>query len=269
MAVSCTQPVTFQFSNPHVPTSTHLHYRNTTIPCLIFSLFIIFFSLHAIAEAATSTPATQRPYVIKGKKYYPIPNSDGFKQRGTASWYGKDFHGRMTSNGETYDMYDMTAAHKTLPMDTMLLVKNTENNKKLVVRVNDRGPFVNGRIIDLSYKAANQLGVIGNGTAKVEILALAEGKDNKLGGAPILVYTDMSVGEFYVQIGAFAQKINAIKLQKRFTDAGHTTIIQKYFGPDKVLYRVQVYAGKTLKNAQEAETALHEHGYVGSFIIAR
>lgn len=252
-----------------LPTPPLLQWSRPNIPTLLTSFFIIFFSFFSIVNASKSPPATQRPYVIKGKKYYPIPSSDGFKQRGLASWYGKDFHGRMTSNGETYDMYSMTAAHKTLPMNTMLLVKNKENGKKLVVRVNDRGPFVNGRIIDLSYKAADQLGVVSNGTAKVELIALAEGKVNKQGGAPILIYTDMSTGEFYVQIGAFAQKINAIKLQKRFTDAGHTTIIQKYFGPKKVLYRVQVYAGKTLTKAKKAEKALHEHGYAGSFIIAR
>ncbi len=241
----------------------------TFISSLCLSLLIFSFFLTAIAEAKKSTPATQKPYVVKGKKYYPIPSSDGFRQKGLASWYGKKFHGRKTSNGETYDMYSLTAAHKTLPMHTMLLVRNKKNGKELVVRVNDRGPFVNGRIIDLSYTAASQLGVIKSGTAKVELVALAEGIKNKKGGPPILVYTDLAVGEFYVQIGAFARKINAIKLQKRFTDAGHTTVIQKYFGPEEVLYRVQVYVGKTLTKAQQAEKALHDHGYAGAFIIAR
>ncbi len=166
-------------------------------------------------------------------------------------------------------MYKMTAAHKTLPMNTMLLVTNLQNKRKVVVRINDRGPFVRGRIIDLSYEAAKKLGIINNGTAKVQITALAEGTVGKRGGKPTLVHVDLMAGEFYVQIGAFAQKINAIKLQKRFTDAGHTTVIQKYFGPNDTLYRVQVYAGKTLQKAKRAEKALHEHGYVGSFIVAR
>ena len=214
-----------------------------------------------LAVSATQTlPRTQIPYEINNKLYYPIPSASGFNQKGVASWYGKDFHGNRTSNGEIYDMYSMTAAHKTLPMDTMLLVKNLNNNKKTVVRVNDRGPFVKGRIIDLSYTAAKQLDLVGHGVAQVAIVALT--KDE-------LSYPDLSSGEFYVQIGAFAQKINAIKLQRRFTDAGHTTVIQKCYETQSILYRVQVYAGKSLDNAERAEKALLGHGYRGAFIIAR
>jgi rare lipoprotein A len=220
-------------------------------------------------HAGAKRHPTQEPYIINDKRYYPIPSAEGYRERGIASWYGTYFHGRQASSGERYNMYEMTAAHKTLPMNTMLLVKNLENNRKAVVRVNDRGPFIRGRIIDLSYKAGKTLGIIRNGTAKVEITALAEGTVPTGGGAPALVYVDLMAGEFYVQIGSFAQKINAVKLQKRFTDAGHTTVIQKYFSPEATLYRVQVYAGKTLQNARKAEKALLEHGYVGSFIVAR
>lgn len=212
---------------------------------------------------------TQEPYIINSKTYYPIPSADGFNQKGIASWYGEDFHGRATSNGETYDMHEMTAAHKTLPMNTMVLVKNLENGKMTIVRINDRGPFVRGRIIDLSYKAGKTLGIVNNGTAEVQVIALAEGSIDQASASPTLIYNDLSVGEFYVQIGAFEQKINAIRLQKRFTEAGHTTVIQKYFGPETILYRVQVYAGKNLHHAENAEKALLEHGYVGAFIIAR
>ncbi|MCI5132293.1 MAG: septal ring lytic transglycosylase RlpA family protein, partial [Candidatus Electrothrix sp. EH2] len=95
-------------------------------------------------------PGTQRPYVIEGQTYYPIPSAQGYEETGLASWYGDPFHGRKTANGETYDMYGVTAAHKTLPMNTMLLVKNLRNGKTATVRINDRGPFVDGRIIDLS-----------------------------------------------------------------------------------------------------------------------
>ncbi len=244
---------------------------NRIIRCPVAALMLLSLItfLFSISVQAGKKPPTQSPYVIDNKKYYPIPSADGYKQQGLASWYGKAFHGRSTSNGETYDMYAMTAAHKTLPMNTMLLVKNFENNRKAVVRVNDRGPFVRGRIIDLSYRSAQRLGVLNNGTARVQIVALAEGTIAAQGEPPSLVYKDLSVGEFYVQIGAFAQKINAIKLQKRFTDAGHTTVIQKYFGPQSIFYRVQVYAGKTLLNAQRSEKALLDSGYVGSFIIAR
>ncbi len=118
------------------------------------------------------TPPTQRPYVIEGQKYYPIPSAEGYEETGFASWYGDPFHGRKTANGETYDMHGVTAAHKTLPMNTMLLVKNLVNGKTTTVRINDRGPFVDGRIIDLSYTTAKELGIYRRGTGKVQIVAL-------------------------------------------------------------------------------------------------
>jgi rare lipoprotein A len=104
--------------------------------------------------------------------YQPLPHARDFRQRGEASWYGRDFHGRQTASGEIYDMYAMTAAHKTLPLGTYVRVQNRDNNKTVDVRVNDRGPFVRGRIIDLSYTAAHKIGVVGPGTAAVEIAAL-------------------------------------------------------------------------------------------------
>ncbi len=250
-----------------------ISYTSSTFFIRLLAFFLLLtpvelsFLLHK--AIAAKRPATQVPYVINNKRYYPIPSAQGYNERGIASWYGKDFHGRRTSNGEIYDMHAMTAAHKTLPMNTMLMVENLNNGKKTVVRINDRGPFVRGRVIDLSYKAAKILHVTENGTAKVQIVALAEGNNGKQGTPPVLIYDDLGAGEFYVQIGAFANKINAIRLQKRFTDAGHTTVIQKYFGPKAILYRVQVYAGKTIQNAEKSERALLEHGYADCFIIAR
>jgi len=235
----------------------------------VLTIFFLITTFSSFCDASSKIPKTQHPYIIKKKRYYPIPSAEGYRETGIASWYGPNFHGRHASSGERYNMYEMTAAHKTLPMDTMLLVTNLQNNRRVVVRVNDRGPFVKGRVIDLSYQAAKKLGIIGDGTAKVQITALAEGTTGIKGGKPTLVHIDLMAGEFYVQIGAFAEKINAIKLQKRFTDAGHTTVIQKYFGSESTLYRVQVYAGKSLQNARRAEKALLEHGYVGSFIVAR
>ncbi|XOF32374.1 MAG: septal ring lytic transglycosylase RlpA family protein [Candidatus Electrothrix sp. YB6] len=124
-------------------------------------------------------PATQRPYVIEGHTYYPIPSADGYREKGFASWYGPPFHGRKTANGEIYNMYSRTAAHKTLPMGTMLLVKNLKNGKSSVVRINDRGPFISGRIIDLSYSTALELGIVNNGTEHVQIVALGEELENE------------------------------------------------------------------------------------------
>lgn len=233
----------------------------------VLTLFSMIFV--TTIQASGHRPRTQESYVINNKRYYPIPSAEGYSQKGIASWYGGKFHGRRTSNGEIYNKYSMTAAHKTLPMNTMLLVKNLENGKKTVVRINDRGPFVRGRIVDLSYKAAKELGIVKEGISRVKATALGEEAVIKWGESPTLVYQDLSVGEFYVQIGAFAQKTNAAKLQKRFTDAGHTTVTVKFFGPESILYRVQVYAGKTLTKAKRAENSLLKHGYVGAFAIAR
>jgi len=111
-------------------------------------------------------------YVVFGERYHVLDTSDGYVERGIASWYGEPFHGRRTSSGETYDMYRLTAAHKSLPLPTYVQVTNLDNGLQIVVRVNDRGPFHEGRIIDLSYAAAKKIGMIGPGTARVEVRAL-------------------------------------------------------------------------------------------------
>jgi rare lipoprotein A len=240
------------------------------LPALLIlsTLLPVFFV--PIGEASGYRPhPTQLPYIIKNKKYYPIPSAEGYSEQGIASWYGGKFHGRKTSNGEVYNMNSMTAAHKTLPMNTMLLVKNLDNGKETIVRINDRGPFVRGRIVDLSYHAARVIGIDRKGITRVQATALGEEAVNKYGGSTTLVYKDLSLGEFYVQIGAFIEKNNATRLQKRFTDAGHTTVIQKSSEPESTIYRVHVYAGNTMHNAKRAEKALLERGYKGAFIIAR
>ncbi len=112
-------------------------------------------------------------YDVLGKRYHVLPTSAGYRARGTASWYGPDFHGLATSTGEQYDMYAMTAAHTTLPLPTWVEVTNLENGRTVIVKVNDRGPFVDNRLIDLSYAAATQLDMVRNGTARVEVRAVA------------------------------------------------------------------------------------------------
>jgi rare lipoprotein A len=236
---------------------------------LVIILLLLSSGLPACSTAAPKkdySHPTQKPYVINNRVYYPIPSSYGFTQTGIASWYGDDFHGRKTSNAETYNMYDMTAAHKTLPMNTVLLVKNLENNKEIVVRVNDRGPFVRGRVIDLSYTAAKKVGIIGRGTARVHLTALG---DAHQGSAELRkLAKTFQVGEFYIQIGSFADRNNALRLQQRFTQAGHTTLIQQYYGPDKIYYRVHVYVGKTLNGAERERKILESRGYRDAFVIA-
>lgn len=124
------------------------------------------------APAITGKRKVGNPYMIMGKTYYPVPSSDGYRRTGVASWYGKDFHGKKTANGEIYNMYDMTAAHPTLPLPTYVRVTHLENGRSIIVRVNDRGPFLRGRVIDLSYAAASQLNMVDQGTAPVLLEAL-------------------------------------------------------------------------------------------------
>lgn len=114
----------------------------------------------------------KNPYTVLGKTYHLLPTADGYRETGVASWYGTKFHGRATANGEPYDMFAMTAAHKTLPIPAYVRVTNLENDRSAIVRVNDRGPFHDDRIIDLSYAAAKKLGVFDRGTARVEVVAI-------------------------------------------------------------------------------------------------
>lgn len=123
----------------------------------------------AVPRQEPRSRSGNKPYQVFGVHYVPLANASGYRERGVASWYGKKFHGRRTSSGEPYDMYAMTAAHKTLPLPCYVRVRNLQNGRSAIVRVNDRGPFLSNRIIDLSYAAANKLGIVGSGTGLVEV----------------------------------------------------------------------------------------------------
>lgn len=138
-----------------------------------------------------------KTYTVFNKQYSVLPSSKGYKARGTASWYGKKFHGYKTSNGDVYDMYGMSAAHKTLPLPTYAKVTNLKNGKSVIVKINDRGPFHEDRIIDLSYAAASKLGILANGTGNVEIHAI-----NTADIAP----------KIFLQVGTFSVEKNAKQL---------------------------------------------------------
>jgi len=197
-----------------------------------------------------------RPYVINGERYYPLPDSDGFVQTGNASWYGKKFHGRPTASGERYNMYKESAAHKTLPLGTFVRVLNFSNNKQITVKINDRGPFVKGRIIDLSYAAAKKIGLIGPGVARVRIAALGRqvGKlKSPQGIKPVVEIRDLNLGDFTVQVGAFQNKNNALKLADRlkvifdYVDVS----VHDAMGGQGTLYKVRVSKSNTLTKAGE------------------
>jgi len=217
-------------------------------------------------------PPTQRPYTIDGKTYYPIPSAYGYEEVGMASWYGPQFHGKKTSNGETYDMLALTAAHKILPMNTRVLVKNLTNGKEVVLRVNDRGPFVKERIVDLSLSGARALGIDGPGTAKVQVTALGEAEPTMVAGEVrnrFVSSRNLHEGEFYVQIGAFIDRDNANRLKDAMVSQGSKAIAQVYDQVDGTrFYRVQVWAGCSL-DAAKLEEQSWERRYPGAFVIAR
>jgi rare lipoprotein A len=157
-------------------------------------------------------------YEVFGQRYVVLPGSDGYVERGVASWYGPDFHGGATSSGEPYDMYAMTAAHKTLPLPAYVRVTNLQNGRSVVVRVNDRGPFKNNRIIDLSYVAALKLDMVRDGTAMVEVRSVGPAL-----AAP--APADPAAGRhFYAQAGAFADEGNARRLAERLASAGFSNV---------------------------------------------
>ena len=191
-------------------------------------------------------------YEVFGKRYTVMPSSDGYRERGVASWYGKKFHGNLTSNRETYDMYEMTAAHKTLPLPTYVRVRNLRNNKSIVVRVNDRGPFVHNRIIDLSYSAAMKLDMIKDGTSLVEVTAInfekpqgdrptrASTPSAPPQSAPAPAPTDVS-NNVYVQVGAFGDRANAERRLEALSLGGISdAFIHEERSADRVLYRVRI-----------------------------
>ena len=224
--------------------------------------------------AASAPPPPQKPsgypkpYKVFGKWYQPLPDAKGFRQRGIASWYGKDFHGKKTSNGEIYDMYAMTAAHKTLPLGTHVRVHNLENDQRVDVRINDRGPFVRGRIIDLSYTAANRIGIVGPGTARVEVIALATPTPSGSGNQSVARSVDLHSGSFTFQIGAFVNRDNAERLTALLNKKYKNAHISVYDRGDQIFYRVRVGRFTTLEQAEAQESILVRDGYPNLFIVA-
>jgi rare lipoprotein A len=220
---------------------------------------------------SSKLPATQRPYNLNGIWYSPIPSAEGYIEEGIASWYGKKFHGRLTSNGEIYDMYKISAAHKTLPINTSLKVTNLLNNKTIVVRVNDRGPFVAGRIIDLSFKAAEMLDIIDAGTAKVKIEAVRVVTVNKKTGQDFISpvpLPDFRFGKFVIQVGSFRTLLNALQLKAGLMGRYDQINIIPFDIEQNKFYRVQVGIFNDLYKAQEEITRLSKTGHKGTFIVA-
>ena len=190
-------------------------------------------------------------YEVFGQRYTVLNSSAGYKERGVASWYGNKFHGRRTSNQEVYDMHAMTAAHKSLPLPSYVRVRNLRNNKSVVVRVNDRGPFVDNRIIDLSYSAARKLDMIKEGTGLVEVEAISF--DAPAGDRVVRQTTSQPPpspppapeppvsNEIYVQVGAFGSRENAQRRLGVLRSSGiSNTFVLEDTSSSPALYRVRI-----------------------------
>jgi rare lipoprotein A len=210
-----------------------------------------------------------RPYVVNGVKYYPKVVSVGDRFDGVASWYGPDFHGKLTSNGETYNMWEMTAAHKTLPMNTIVRVTNRRNGKSTVVRINDRGPFVSTRIIDLSKAAASKIDMIATGTAPVTLEVLGFEKkglktiptQKELKKSPKQVSL---AGRYALQIGSFKNINGAIRTQEKFNNInGYKTIIKDMQTNNTRLFKVWLTGFKSEQEARDYKAnSQFEHAFI-------
>lgn len=208
-------------------------------------------------------------YEVFGRRYHVLDTSDGYRERGTASWYGRDFHGKPTSGGEPYDMNELTAAHRTLPIPTWVEVRNLSNGKRVIVRVNDRGPFVGDRIIDLSYRAAREIDMVEAGTARVEVRALGApavggpvvagrgdgsaepraGRGAASGGFSLISEAVADTPgadadlfrQAYVQVGAFSEQGNATRLLERLRSNGfENSFVESRGGRGGRLHRVRI-----------------------------
>ena len=211
-----------------------------------------------------------RSYVVNGKQYFTLASARGFVQRGVASWYGPKFHGRRTSSGETYDMYKMTAAHKTLPLPTYVSVRNLSTGDEIVVRVNDRGPFHGDRILDLSYVAALKLGFARKGTELVEIRVLDAGTAPAPAGEAGQdrpARSDDPI-RLFVQAGAFQAAANATRLQARLTAQSRWPVrVRQAMSNGQVMYRVWLGPVPSVEDAIQTTIALGESGVENPRIV--
>ncbi len=221
-----------------------------------------------IKGSASAPPSQPKPYKVLGEWYTPLPDARGFSERGIASWYGEDFHGKPTSSGEIYNMYGISAAHKTLPLGTWVKVRNLDNQRDLTLQINDRGPFVRGRVIDLSQGAARELGVLGPGTAQVEVVALGAAPAGTRGTPTRFVPVDYYSGNFTFQVGAFKERDNAERLLAKLDRSYRNAHIVSWYNGRETLYRVRVGKSENLEEATRFEALLISSGFPDAFTIA-
>ncbi len=205
---------------------------------------------------------TMRSYVVNGVRYHPTAVNVGDEFRGRASWYGPQFHGKLTSSGEKYDMYGMTAAHKTLPMNTMLKVTNLNNGLSVVVRINDRGPFVKSRILDLSKAAAKEIGLIRDGTAPIKFEVIGFKKDSF---KKLSLKSKVAMGSYALQIGSFSKIQGAMKIQELYDNTdGYKTVIKDMQGENGRIFKVWLSGFKSEQEVRDYQAQGH---FENAFIV--
>ena len=217
---------------------------------------------------------TMKPYTVFGIRYYPTKVRVGEKFRGISSWYGPDFDGKATSSGEIYDMHALTAAHKTLPMNTMVKVTNVDNGKSVVVRINDRGPFVGTRIIDLSNKAAHKIDMVKKGTANVrlEVVGFKDAKARERGSSTysstkpsVAPKKSLNYDVYAIQIGSFSKIDGAMKVQEQYDDyRGYHTVIKDTEYNGKRVFRVWLSG---FKSEEQARAFKKDSPFPNAFIV--
>ena len=223
-------------------------------------------------------PGNKSPYTVWGKQYRVMSSASGYVERGIASWYGQKFHGHKTSNGETFDMYAMSAAHKTLPLPSYARVTNLDNGRSVVVRVNDRGPFHGDRLIDLSYAAAKKLGYQSHGTARVEVAAITVRKDGSmwLAGKPYRdapdpepVFTPQSTDKaLFVQLGSFSQPESADGLSRQVRQRTDRKVrVRRVVTASGAYHRVQVGPFSSPEEARREQEALERRGFEQAVVL--
>ena len=253
LMISCSSPVTKKISRdaaPKKPSQTRIDNAKEAVPKV----------------EPKSKYGNPESYVVFGKRYYVKDSAKGYVEEGIASWYGTKFHGRRTSSGERYDMYAMTAAHKTLPLPTYARVTNLDNGRSVIVKINDRGPFHEDRIIDLSYSAAIRLGTVKSGTGRVEVVALdprnysrqglRQASESEIVIQPLSEDEPLPKVSSYVQIGAFSSALNAESLRKKFSDNGidHIAVYESVLA-DRKIYKVHI---GPLDSVQAIDAALQQ-----------
>ena len=238
--------------NPFMPP------KNQTVYGIDYDAPMVEDSSDEIVSSEAVYRSTMKPYKVRGKWYYPIPAVEGETFIGKASWYGPNFHGKLTSNGERYNMHKRTAAHKTLPINTYVRVTNLNNGLETVVRINDRGPFVDGRIIDLSYQAAKEIGLIKKGVVpvKLEVVSSNDCANKYACKMPkrvkqVAKSDNAKKNRYFVQIASLYNKSKAIRLKSKYAslDRKYRAYLTAQNEQSKKVYKLLIGRFATSKDA--------------------